>query len=422
MLTVFATVGCKSGKEPYFIGSPIEMEMKNMSDRPLRSQLVNIDLASISNFESLFASENLALQLGDSLGYPFELEDQNNDGQADHMLLICDLEPIEIKKLRVGKSYVNQKSQILKSSTRAELAIKEGGQWIEKNAATGNFQYVYEGGKFSDTNTLQVPRQHRDHSNYIKFEGPGWESDKIGYRLYLDQRNAIDIFGKKTSEMVLSKVGSDDFESYHHMEDWGMDIFKVGKSLGIGSLGFWTGTHAQRVEKTDGVSCEVMNGSAMGSKVRISYDGWELENYKTDLIATLSIASKSRMTKHNILLESDLPNLCTGIIKNSNAEVILPKQMSTGWRYFATYGKQSLNNDNLGLFIVYRDSDIMEITEDEHSYVLVLMPKNKQLDYYFGAAWELEPGGIKTREAFISYLENLVVQLNAPVEVKYSKY
>src|SRR6218665_1759251 len=118
-----------------------------------------------------------------------------------------------------------EKKSKTKKQTYAELSIKEGGKWVGQK---------YEGGTFKNVTSLKVPKSHWDHSFFIRYEGPGWESSKIGYRLYLDWRNCIDLFGKVTDTMVLSKVGLDGFESYHHPSDWGMDILKAGKALGVG--------------------------------------------------------------------------------------------------------------------------------------------------------------------------------------------
>lgn len=415
-LVIFSS--CQQGStDRYFDGDPLEVTIRNASNVGLRSQWVTIDLSDKKDLQLLVSGGEIVVQVGDSLDVPFHVNDTDSDLQIDELSVLCDLAPSETKNVKIGRPSKSSKPFTPQRMTYAEIAVKQGGQWVDKYAATGNFQPVYEGGDFVSIDNLKVPQAHRDHSNYIKYEGPGWESDKIGYRLYLDQRNAIDVFGKTTTEMVLAKVGLDGFESYHHMANWGMDIFKVGKSLGIGSLGYWTGNRALRVEDTDSISCEILTQSHFGSGVRISHYGWDLGDNKTNVTATLSITPSSRMTKHHIVLDEKLPNLCTGIIKHANADVILPQALNGGWRYFATYGKQSLNDDNLGLFVIYRDSDIMEITEDEHSYVLVLMPEQQQLTYFFGAAWELEPNGIKTREAFVNYLENLVAQLNAPIEV-----
>jgi len=67
-------------------------------------------------------------------------------------------------------------------------------------------------------------------------EGPAWENDKVGFRLYFDVRNGKDIWGKRTARMVLDSVGTKVEPSYHELHDWGMDILHAGKSLGAGAL------------------------------------------------------------------------------------------------------------------------------------------------------------------------------------------
>jgi hypothetical protein len=86
-----------------------------------------------------------------------------------------------------------------------------------------------------------LPGSFKDHSYYIKYEGAGWESDKVAYRFYLDQRNALDAFGKKTPGIILPAVGVDGYDNYHKMAVWGMDDMEVGKSLGIGSIAIGMG-------------------------------------------------------------------------------------------------------------------------------------------------------------------------------------
>ena len=135
------------------------------------------------------------------------------------------------------------------------------------------------------------PPEHTDHSFYIRYEGPGWESEKVGYRFYLDWRNATDIFGKTTHDLALHKVGLDGFDSYHEMADWGMDILKVGESLGIGSLGCWSKGKAIRMAQTSNVSCSIPVNGPILSMVRTNYSEWATPYAKTDVISEISIAA-----------------------------------------------------------------------------------------------------------------------------------
>jgi len=92
---------------------------------------------------------------------------------------------------------------------------------------------------------------------------------------------------------------------------------------------------------------------------------------------------------------------------------------ASNWGYIATWGKQSLNNDNLGIAVLFRTKDVKEITEDKLNHVVVFNSADKDyIDYYFLGAWELEPDGITTKQQFIQYLDKLVADMNKPVVLK----
>ncbi|MBN2774359.1 MAG: DUF4861 family protein, partial [Prolixibacteraceae bacterium] len=259
---------------------------------------------------------------------------------------------------------------------------------------------------------LEVPEQHTDHSFDIRYEGPGWESDKIGYRFYLDWRNAVDIFGKLVDTMVLQNVGLDGFDSYHEMCDWGVDVLKVGNSLGIGSIGHWSEGKANRVEKTDKLFSRVDYSGVLESQITTIYTGWETSEGKTNLTAKLSIRAGSYLTKTELELSSPLENLCTGIVKLDNTVLLKSEDEQGEWAYLATFGVQTLQENNLGMVVFYKKSDLIEITEDKLNEVVILKPSENKLTYYLGAAWELDSSGIKTEADFKEFLNYQIELLN----------
>jgi hypothetical protein len=240
----------------------------------------------------------------------------------------------------------------------------------------------------------------------------------VGYRFYLDWRNAVDVFGKQTEKMVLQNVGQDGFDSYHEPSDWGMDVLKVGESLGLGTIGIWTDGKANRVAVTDSITCRIIANGPIYSEIETNYYGWQAGNVKTDLRSILSISAGSRLTKHQVSTSVTLENFCTGIVSDTSAVVIVPEAQKDGWSYLATWGKQSLANDNLGLAVIYRSDELDEITQDAYSNVIVLKPSGNSLTYYFLAAWEQELIGITSQEAFVKYLEETVNRLDNPPAVE----
>jgi hypothetical protein len=190
-----------------------------------------------------------------------------------------------------------------------------------------------------------------------------------------------------------------------------MDILKVGESLGIGTLGFWDGKNAHRIAKTDSVFCQIVENGDLRSEIQVDYYGWKIDNKSVDIKTFLSIEAGSRATKYSIQLGSTLDNLCTGIVK-LDSTVTLQSKNAGMWSYLSTWGKQSLAGDSLGMAILYKTNQLISITEDQLSHVVVLKPVNNRLEYYLLAAWEQEPHGIKTQREFVDYLNNQIILLD----------
>src|SRR5690606_35376405 len=91
------------------------------------------------------------------------------------------------------------------------------------------------------------------------------------------------------------KVGLDGYESYHHMADWGMDLLKVGKSLGAGGYGYWDGQQVQLVSKVSGHTAKVIENGPLYSALQIQYKDWQIAGKTLQLTADLSMTAGSRL-------------------------------------------------------------------------------------------------------------------------------
>lgn len=354
------------------------------------------------------ANPNAFVVLAGKTELPSQAIDPNGDGEFDQIAFETNFVAREEKAITIRYAESGTMPREYPKKTQAELSHKVGGKFVNRE---------YQGGTFQNVQYMRVPPEHTDHSWYIRYEGPGWESDKVGYRFYLDWRNAIDIFGKKTPDMVLQNVGLDGFDSYHEMSDWGMDILKVGESLGIGSLGMWQDGKANRVSVTDSVTCRIVANGPVYSQIRTKYFGWKIGDGKYDLTSDLSIKAGSRLTEHNLLISDSPANLCTGIVRLPETKLLQKSDKGSEWAYLATYGKQSLAEDNLGMAVLYKQSDLIQLTEDSLNHAIVLTPSDGKLRYYFLAAWEEEPGGIQNKAEFVQYLDDVIARLNEPLEV-----
>jgi hypothetical protein len=288
------------------------------------------------------------------------------------------------------------------AKTYAEISVKNDGKWEARK---------YIGGTFKNVDKLKLAPEHTDHSFDIRYEGPGWESNKVGYRLYLDWRNAIDIFGKKTEEIVLPQVGQDGFDSYHLMQDWGSDILKAGKGIGIGSIDRYIKNERQHFYEVDSTFAYIEN-KANESSVKVRYLGWKTISDKIDFTSELTITPDQRYTKHTFKASKEIKGICTGIVKQKNTQLLKKESKKKKWAYLATYGIQSLVPDKLGMAIFYETNSIENVTETELDYLLIFKPSTKSTSFYFLGAWEQEKDGIKSQEEFVKYLDEKLELLN----------
>lgn len=299
----------------------------------------------------------------------------------------------------------DQVVEVQKSKPYAEISIKEGGEW--QDGSRNHKEYV--GGTFKNVQQMDVPAEHTDHSWYIRYEGPGWENKHVGYRLYLDWRNAIDIYGKKVDTLVLPYVGQDGFDSYHEMSDWGQDILKAGKSMGIGGYGRIVNDTVRHFETVEKTSASVFNTDSI-SGVAIDYKGWQTASDTIDLKTKLSIFAEGRYTKTELNLSKAVEGIVTGIVKFDSIPLI--QKVGNQWAYIATYGAQTLvnENDKLGMAIFYKISEVKGVKEGTYEYLIEFHPATSHT-YYFLGAWGQEPNGIKSQEEFITHLDELLKEL-----------
>jgi pectinesterase len=301
--------------------------------------------------------------------------------------------------------------------------LETGSDFIP--AAHARMKKLSTGGIYSsELNKEIMPASHKPNDftvssiPYYMTEGPAWENDKVGFRLYFDQRNAKDIFGKTTSFMVLDTVGSFGDKYYHSLDDrWGMDILKVGSSLGAGSLAMqvkFAGKDSLvrlggNVAET---TYELVKNTLDQAVIRLTYKNWKVLNRMYDLVEEISIAKGNYYYESAITikgLKGD-EKLVTGIVNlKSNSSYNF---LEGGNSILFTHDLQSENNDMLGMAIlipgkfkpVYKEAP-RSGTGITNTYLVALEPKGQEpLRFRFYACWEKTDINFRDKEKFQQFL------------------
>lgn len=290
--------------------------------------------------------------------------------------------------------------------TKAELQVRVGGK--------------FKGGKLIDGTYLPVseyvlPKQHEVGNKLFKYEGLGWESEKIAFRYYFDHRGAIDIFAKQQNGLVLAEVGIDG-DDYHVLDDWGMDVLKVGPSLGLGGLGVIVREQLVGLNDFSDLNAKIKN-SELVSSIQLSYKNWSTGAQVIDLSFNAQIAANSMLTKVTATPSKAIEHLTTGIVKHG-VETIKHQGDKASWSYLATWGEQGLTDDTLGMAIIFKSADLSSLKDDEYNELVVFNQTNKPQHYLFTANWGRSPSGAKSKKDFIHFLDKELAKLNQPIVLK----
>lgn len=323
----------------------------------------------------------------------------SDGGGGQSLVFAVDLGPDELKRVRIVDAKPGTRQCSGFHPARATL--------VERNA---------NGARESVAATV-VPAKHQPGSGIYGFEGIGWESGQVGYRLYLDYRNAIDVFGKRKPEPVLTQLAVSG-KSYHTMADWGMDILKVGESLGIGAIGAFADGKIVRFEHFQRHEARVAAEGPVLAAAEVSFAGWQVGAVTTDIRSRYEISAGSALTRAVVKVAGPHIALVTGVALNPAAKKLMPMKPRE-WRYVASCGAQSLVPDDLGLAVLFRAGDRLDEIQDGHTDAVVLRPDaSGGLTYYFLASWAQESGANGNCRSFHERLEQIAERLSEPVVVR----
>lgn len=257
--------------------------------------------------------------------------------------------------------------------------------------------------------TSTEPRAHT--GMYLKsatskgFEGPGWESDRIAYRIYWDARNATDVFAKTQPILSLKEYAKPGL-NYHRLSKWGMDVLKVRTAVGIGGFGAFVNGKVEKVAQAKRTFKVVADGP-LRAICDLIYTDWETSTTKMNLTARMTICAGQSWAECKLTAKSlddkPVPELIAGFVKLEEETTLVqdPRLAYVGrWGNQALGEGEVLKGGNLGLGIMADPYAIAEIGEDDVNHYFRLKPENGEATYRYIANWYKEPGAAKSADEF----------------------
>jgi hypothetical protein len=327
--------------------------------------------------------------LSDGRPVAFQRDDLNGDGKIDEMVFLATLKPKETKQYRLSKEGVEAK----------------------------------------------VPPRAHARMSLKGYDGPGWESDVIAYRIYWNADNAMDIFCK--TKPILSLDGWATPGVPHAIENqYGLDVLKVGRALGIGGFGAWIDGRVQKVSnvmKTHHIRAD----GPLRAVVDLEYVYWQPGPFPDlsrqaitsknaphyDLWVRMSIFAGQRWGEADIHIEphagSPMPEMVTGVPKHEETTMI----QDQGSGVLGRWGRQALGDKevpktgNLGLGVVVDPAQIVAFGEDDFNTYVRLRPSDGRVCYRYHGNWFKEPGAATSAKEYQAMLET-VARMKPEVKVE----
>lgn len=377
--------------------------LMNTSSYNLYKSSVEVELSELG-FSSDMKDQNFILLAGD-IEIPYQLDDLDKDGKKDILFFQIDI-----------NSQDEQEITLVKTDTYQSFTKLTDGVLKVREKPDPNSMQV--GDDFMPTTSYKIPADLAQDNGLIFLEGPAWESNLIGYRFYLDNRTRFDIFGKTTQDLVLDEISG----NYHEIGDWGADVLSVGASLGMGSPAIIMGDQIRTIDNVKGKDIEIVVNGPLRTIIRTSYEQWNLPQKAIDVTMDLEIHAHQRYTKLT-LSHDTLPTearLTTGLVRNPVAPDFTEGKIGnmhfiSNWSSNASYHEKPLGKALLVKNTYNPKSD----DTDGLSYLVNLESNLNQVEYYFLAAWGLEPehSRITTESGFKGHVEQLASQLSFPLKI-----
>lgn len=301
---------------------------------------------------------------------PSQLDDINGDGHNDDLAFVLDMKD--------------------KLSVRVKVTLSNfPSDKKYKSRVYGNMILNDKNQKFPTITTLSSPgsAETRPYYDAVYLHGPIFESELVGYRIYYDNRQSIDIYGKikQRIELPVTKFHTTDEQL---AEGYGADVLWAGQTVSLGSFRGWDPIAKQPLY-IDDVKTRQESLRAAGPVRTIievkDYD-WYYEGHYLTMTQYYTLWAGHRDVKVEINFEDQLTNeiFCTGVqkLETEISGFLDGKGVAGSWgTNQPEKGKQIFETVGLGIYMP--NKYIKAYREDAGNYLFNIGNDGKKYIHYY---------------------------------------
>lgn len=280
--------------------------------------------------------------------------------------------------------------------------------------------------KHAPVQSITVPGSTNFYS-MVQGHGPMFESELVGYRIYFNQKQTIDPYGKFQKRLELK-----DTQFYpstqQRKEGYGDDVLLVGNSCGIGALKGWDGTKATHIEPIAYRTERILASGPVRSIVEVEVKGWEYQGQELNMKHRYILYAGHRDLRIETYFDEPLDHetFCTGVQNIMGHETIsysnhkdLVGSWGTHWPVNDTvrYAKETI-----GIATYIPQKHVKQEVKDKDNFLYTISaPGSKSFCHYTMFTSKKETFGYATAEAWFSYMQFWRETLQHPVVIRIRK-
>lgn len=247
--------------------------------------------------------------------------------------------------------------------------------------------------------------------NWLHHHGPAFESELIGYRLYFDKKQTVDIYGKYQPGLELSETLW--YPTDKQLADGaGDDVIRVYGSVGVGVLKGWNSQKrcAEHITPVARRTARIVASGAVRTVVEIEVEGWQYEGRTIGLCSRYTLWAGHRDVEVENTVSGDFEGLtfCTGVMKQPDHTAYIDRDRVAAWGTdFPVNDTVKFSRQSVGLVLYLPYEQRIEtgtanrVVEDEANYLVLVAPDaDGRIDYSFEAWPAKEQFGCRTKTEF----------------------
>lgn len=341
---------------------------------------------------------------------PSQIDDLDRNLRNDELAFVADIGAKGKKTVTVELYSEKQAERNYPRRTYGDMIMRDNKAKVKN----GFRSYIH---------SLSAP-EDVDAFHLLHHHGADFESELTAYRVYFDQRQTFDLYGKKNKQLELeaSQFYPDDKQL---AEGYGDDVLWAGQTVGLGALRGWNGTAPTMVSPVRSRGQRMVASGPVRTIVELTDEGWQLGDETFNMRQNVIIYAGHRDCEVHAWLDTPAPKarFATGVINLYDKVYSDHKGLVGDWGgNWPNGAKDSIAGKPkivVGLAVCVPEKYVEgEPTTEKDQYLYAVRPSAEgYLTYNMAFTCDKETFGYKDAKEWFAWMKQWKKELDNPVTV-----